>query len=97
MGKQPADIVKKLVESFRQYGGINHLDQANLPSREAVVAITCNLLRLMFPGFYNDEIHSNDVVAFTTQWVDTIKQGLLRELHKSLIYRPVAPGAAASR
>ena len=88
MGKQPADIVKKLVESFHQHGGINHLDQANLPSREAVVELTRNLLRLVFPGFYDDEIHSNQVGAFTTQLVETIRQGLQRELHKSLVYRP---------
>lgn len=88
MGKQPADIVNKLVESFHQHGGINHLDQANLPSREAVVEITRNLLRLVFPGFYDDEIHSNQVVAFTTQLVETIRQSLLRELRKSLVYRP---------
>jgi len=89
MGKQPADIVKKLVESFHQHGGINHIDQANLPSREAVVEITRNLLRLVFPGFYDDEIHSNQVVVFTTELVETIRQSLLRELHKSLVYRPV--------
>ena len=88
MGKQPSEIVKKLVESFQQYGGINHIDQANLPSREAVVEITRNLLRLVFPGFYDDEIHSNQVVAFTTELVETIRQGLLRELRKSLVYRP---------
>jgi len=88
MGKQPADIVNKLVESFHQHGGINHLDQANLPSREAVVELARNLLRLVFPGFYDDEIHSNQVAAFTTQLVDTIKLGLLRELRKSLVYRP---------
>jgi len=88
MGKPPTDIVKKLVESFQQYGGINHIDQANLPSREAVVEITRNLLRLVFPGFYDDEIHSNQVVAFTTELVETIRRGLLRELRKSLVYRP---------
>ena len=88
MGKPPSDIVTKLVESFQQHGGINHIDQANLPSREAVVEITRNLLRLVFPGFYDDEIHSNQVVAFTTELVETIRQGLLRELRKSLVYRP---------
>ena len=88
MGKPPSEIVKKLVESFQQQGGINHIDQANLPSREAVVEITRNLLRLVFPGFYDDEIHSNQVVTFTTELVETIRQGLLRELRKSLVYRP---------
>ena len=65
-------IVEGLVDSFHKYGGINHLDGANLPSRDAVVEITRDLLRLVFPGFYDkDPIHSNQLTAYTSELVSS--------------------------
>ena len=61
------------MDSFHKYGGINHLDGANLPSREAVVEIARDLLRLMFPGFYDkDPIHSNQLVEYTNELVASV-------------------------
>ncbi len=45
MAKKLAQIADSLVDSYHKYGGINHLDGANLPSREAVVDITRGLLQ----------------------------------------------------
>ncbi|MCG3149038.1 MAG: UDP-3-O-(3-hydroxymyristoyl)glucosamine N-acyltransferase [Verrucomicrobiae bacterium] len=97
------DIVTKLVESFHKHGGINHLDGANLPSRDAVVEITRDLLRLVFPGFYDkDPIHSNQVGEFTQELVASVVRRLENEIHRSLEYRPCdacdkhdLPGTAA--
>ncbi|MEI6085126.1 MAG: serine O-acetyltransferase EpsC [Verrucomicrobiota bacterium] len=83
------NIVEKLVESFRKHGGINHLDGTNLPSREAVVVITRDLLRLVFPGFYDhDPIHSKQIGVYTTELVAAIAPRLQNEIHRSLEYRP---------
>ena len=69
MAKKLAQIVDGLVDSFHKYGGINHLDGANLPSREAVVEITRDLLRLVFPGFYDkDPIHSEQLSSTRRSW-----------------------------
>jgi serine O-acetyltransferase len=82
-------IVEGLVDSFHKYGGINHLDGANLPSRDAVVEITRDLLRLVFPGFYDaDAIHSNQLVEYTSALVTTVAQRLEIEIQRSLEYKP---------
>ncbi len=89
MAKRLADIVENLVDSFHQVGGINHLDGANLPSRDAVVEITRDLLRLVFPGFYDkDALHSNQLPAYTSELVSSIARRLENEIHRSLDYRP---------
>ena len=62
MAKKLAEITESLVDSFHKHGGINHLDGTNLPSRDAVVDITRDLLRLVFPGFYDkDPIRSAQI------------------------------------
>jgi len=89
MAKKLAEIVDSLVDSFHKYGGINHLDGANLPSRDAVVEITRDLLRLVFPGFYDkDALHSNQLAAYTSELVSSIARRLENEIHRSLEYRP---------
>jgi serine O-acetyltransferase len=35
-------------------GGINHVDGKNLPSKHAIADITADLLRLLFPGFFDE-------------------------------------------
>ena len=85
MNDRLQDIEQSLVESFRNYGGINHLDGVNLPSREAVVAVTRDLLRLMFPGFYDkDPIHSNQLTEYTSELVSSLARRLENEIYRSL-------------
>lgn len=89
MAKKLAQTVEQLVASFRIVGGINHLDGANLPSRDAVVEIARDLLRLMFPGFYDkDPIHSAQITEYTSELAASLARRLELEIHKSLDYRP---------
>ncbi len=89
MTRRLADIASELVDSFKRFGGINHLDGVNLPSREAIVEITRDLLRLVFPGFYDKEpIHSNQLNPYTSELISSIARRLENEIHKSLEYRP---------
>jgi len=82
-------IVDNLVKSFQTVGGINHLDGENLPSREAITAITKDLLRLAFPGFYDKEpIHSDHLTHYTSSLINSITERLETEIHKSLEFRP---------
>ena len=89
MSHKLAEIGESLVESFCKYGGINHLDGANLPSREAVVGVTQDLLRLMFPGFYDkDPIPTNQIAGYAFELVSSVARRLENEIRRSLEYRP---------
>jgi hypothetical protein len=55
-------LTNELVASYARVGGINHLDGKNLPSKRAIAAITQDLLRLLFPGYFDEKlIHSNTI------------------------------------
>ncbi|MBN8249333.1 MAG: serine acetyltransferase [Verrucomicrobia bacterium] len=79
------ELTQSLLASYRQHGGINHLDGANLPSRVAVVSITTDLLRLVFPGFFDEQvIHSSELQAETALRLDSVAGRLEDEIYKSL-------------
>lgn len=48
-------IVDGLIDSYRDYGGINHLEGPNLPSQDAIREITQGIEKLLFPGFVEAE------------------------------------------
>ena len=82
-------LTNDLVASYARLGGINHLDGKNLPSKRAVTAITQDLLRLLFPGFFDEKlIHSSEVKAETAALLDLVLGKLEDEIRKSLEYHP---------
>lgn len=79
------ELTDALLVSYRQHGGINHVDGANLPSRGAVVDITLDLLRLLFPGFFDDAVvHASEIKADTVLRMDSVAGRLEDEVCKSL-------------
>ncbi len=82
-------LTDQLLASYARAGGINHLDGKNLPSKTAVCAITVDLLRLLFPGFFHDKvIHSSELKVETASLLDSVLGRLEDEIYKSLEYRP---------
>ncbi len=82
-------LTNDLVASYAQFGGINHLDGKNLPSKRAITAITQDLLRLLFPGFFDEKlIHSSEVKVETAALLDSVLGRLEDEIRKSLEYQP---------
>jgi serine O-acetyltransferase len=82
-------LTERLVASYAQVGGINHLDGKNLPSRIAITQITENLLRLVFPGYFDERlIHSSELKVETATLLDTVWGALEDEICKSLEYAP---------
>jgi serine O-acetyltransferase len=81
-------LTNQLVASYAKAGGINHLDGKNLPSKRAVTAITIDLLRLLFPGFFDEKlIHSSEIKAETAALLDSVLGALEDEIRKSLEYQ----------
>ena len=72
-----AKLVESILESYRRVGGINHLDGVNLPSREAVAEIIRDLLRLVFPGYYDrTALHSDKAPFFVSQMLISVAERL---------------------
>ena len=79
------ELTDALLVSYRRHGGINHIDGANLPSRGAVIEIAADLLKLLFPGFFDDKVvHSSELKAETALLIDGIAGRLEDEICKSI-------------
>src|SRR5438105_3140971 len=82
-------LTDRLVASYARAGGINHLDGKNLPSRSAISLITSNLLRLLFPGFFDEKpVHSSEIKVETALLMDVVLGNLEDEVYKSIEYNP---------
>ena len=82
-------LTNQLVASYAKAGGINHLDGKNLPSKRVVTGITCDLLRLLFPGFFDEKlIHSSEIKVETAALLDAVLGTLGDEIRKALEYQP---------
>ncbi|MDD5139821.1 MAG: serine O-acetyltransferase [Verrucomicrobiales bacterium] len=84
-------LTNELVASYARLGGINHLDGKNLPSKRVVTAFTQDLLRLLFPGFFDEKlVHSSEIKMETAALLDSVLGKLEDEIRKSLEYNPPA-------
>lgn len=80
-------LTDQLIVSYAKVGGINHLDGKNLPSKTAIASITVDLLRLLFPGFFDDRtIHSSELKVEMVSLMDSVLERLEDEIYKSLEY-----------
>lgn len=86
-------IVEALVSSYEELGGINHLEGVNLPDRQTVAQITDDLLRLVFPGFYEDhELRPGTVRYYIGERISRVLDRLTEEVAKSLKIRDESNG-----
>lgn len=84
-----AQLTDRLVTSYTSVGGINHLDGKNLPSKRAIALITMDLLRLLFPGFFDETlVHSSAIKAATASLLELVQGTLEGEVAKSFEYSP---------
>jgi len=80
-------LTDQLLVSYAKVGGINHLDGKNLPSKTVIAGITCDLLRLLFPGFFDEKtIHSSELKVELVSLMDSVLGRLQDEVYKSLVY-----------
>ncbi len=87
MNVSVTQLTDRLLASYARVGGINHLDGKNLPSKSAIASITVDLLRLLFPGFFDQMIfHSSELKVETATLIDSVLGSLEDEIYKSLQY-----------
>lgn len=90
-------LVGPILESYREIGGINHLDRANLPSKASIAILCSDLLHLLFPGFFSDEaVSSEEVPAAAREIIDEIGDRLEAELAVSIRASPGGVDVAAA-
>jgi serine O-acetyltransferase len=79
------EIVNSLLDSYCDVGGINHLDSSNLPSKRVIAAICDDLLQLLFPGFFSEEVvSSEELPLITNERIASIRERLGAELRRSV-------------
>jgi serine O-acetyltransferase len=81
------EIVEGILDSYRELGGINHIEGANLPSSQSVERIVEVLESLIFPGFRAEETIDLAGMRYTIgEKVAGISRALAVEVEKSLRY-----------
>ncbi len=91
-------LTEQLIASYASVGGINRLDQTNLPSKNAITSISEDLLRLLFPGFFTEQpIHSYEIKMETANLMDAVKGRLEDEVYKSLLYAKADAASARAQ
>ena len=87
MNATVTQLTDQLIVSYARVGGINHLDGKNLPSKTAITSITIDLLRLLFPGFFDERtIHSSELKVEMVSLMDSVLERMEDEIYKSLEY-----------
>jgi serine O-acetyltransferase len=83
--KSRKHLLQPILDSYRESGGINHLDSANLPSKKAVAKLCDDLLHLLFPGFFSEEaVSSEELPSAAQEIIDQIADQLESAIAVSL-------------
>lgn len=78
-------IIGKIVNTYDNEDGINHIEGPNLPSRDRVQEIATHFLDILFPGYYEkQELSKGDVTNYIWEKIAFIYHHLSRENFKSL-------------
>jgi len=86
--KSRTHLLKPILDSYQESGGINHLDRSNLPSKQAVSILCSDLLHLLFPGFFSEEaVSSKELPCAAQEIIDQIGGQLEAALSVSLRIR----------
>jgi serine O-acetyltransferase len=93
-------LLQPLLDSYRNAGGINHLDRSNLPSKQAIALLCNDFLHLLFPGFFSEEAVSFEELPLAAQEIiDQVAGQLEASIAVSLRIRehsPSSPGKLES-
>ena len=79
------EIVSAVVSSYEELGGLNNQDVHNMPSKRAVGVICEDLLRILFPGFHDDDaIHKHSIFDLTEERLSSVMRRLETQVRKSV-------------
>ena len=77
--------IPELLASYERFGGLNENGSTNLPSKGAVSQICQDLLRIMFPGFHDDDSIADGTLAqLTAERMLSVIRRLQEQVRKSV-------------
>jgi len=78
-------IVADVVNSYEELGGLNNEDVHNMPSKRAVGVICEDLLRILFPGFHDDDaVRKGTVFDLTEERLTSVIKKLEVQVRRSV-------------
>jgi serine O-acetyltransferase len=84
-------LVNAFLDSYAEYGGINHIKGVNLPSKASVAGIIEGVLHLLLPGFWDEtQKLEGEFSAIIEDRLQCLADRLEIEIEKSLEFAPVA-------
>jgi serine O-acetyltransferase len=92
-------LISKILLSYQEIGGINHIDGTNLPSKRAITQICEDLLQILFPGFHDEKpIATEKLPQITSGRILSVVDRLRVEAFKSLrLNEPKCPSLRADK
>ena len=81
------NLVSNIMDSYKNYGGVNLAESEMVPNRQNVVCVLQDLQALIFPGYRTAEILDRDnLVYITGERVNRIISLLTKETQKAMVY-----------
>lgn len=83
--EQLPELVDRIVDTYREYPEISHLDHCPLPNYEVVVQVLEDLKEILFPGYRRREgLHLANVTYHVGDLVDGLHDKLTQQIARSL-------------
>lgn len=89
--------IDRIVESYQEIGGINHISGPTLPSRARMIRIVEDFEAVIFPGFHEEEPARVENLKFAiAERLNRLTRGLTEEFNKSLCFDRNHEGTGAN-
>ncbi len=80
-------LVDNILESYETFGGMDHLEGKDLPSKKVVIEVLEDLLLVLFPGYLGKEnVTKTNIKYFLGTTLASVYTRLTNEVEKSLKY-----------
>jgi serine O-acetyltransferase len=80
-------LVDRIMNNYEAFGGMDHLEGKDLPSKKVVIEVLEDLLTIFFPGYLGKtEITKTNIKYFLGNTLTSVQTRLTEEVEKSLKY-----------
>ena len=93
--EQLPDLTDRIVQTYLEVGGINHLGHCPLPNYEAVIEICEDLREILYPGYRRREgLHLGNVTYHVGDLIDGLHDKLTTQISRALRHEARITSAA---